>query len=231
MINAAILWDPFDTHPTGEPRLLAGQQAIWVSRDIFAPDVSDQRIIDTYAKMLDANRHTFLLASDNTERMAKLTYSPEFVEAVRQALHKRTGDTLYLVTNGWWAEQNVWLGVRARDQQQLDDRVHHLINTRASARFLDCRALRGPLDLNAAIFGEQHAWQGEHPNIAGMNTLCFIDGLGYGIDLLYAGEAPDLDWVRSLRDQCVEGGTAFNYTHGKLDGRTWSERPKLLDLD
>jgi protein gp37 len=47
----------------------------------------------------------------------------------------------------------------------------------------------------------------------------------------------DLDWVRSLRDQCVRAGAAFFFkqdaVNGKkiptpeLDGRVWVEMPRV----
>lgn len=228
MITAAIHWDPLDPQASNDPQHLAGEQDVWLARDLFHADVPTERVVDAYARMLAAHRHTFLACSEDAERMCELTNDPGFVTAVRQALRARTGSDAHLLSDAWWAEQNVWLGVRAHDQQQLEDRVPRLISGRTRARFVDCRPLQGPLDLYAALFGPDYPWQGEHPEIPGMNTLAFLDGLGYGIDLLIAGEAKDLGWIRSLRDQCVEGGADFNYALGELDGRTWTERPKIL---
>jgi protein gp37 len=35
----------------------------------------------------------------------------------------------------------------------------------------------------------------------------------------------NLDWARSLRDQCVAAGVPFFYKRGELDGKLWHEFP------
>ena len=53
-----------------------------------------------------------------------------------------------------------------------------------------------------------------------------------GLDLIIAGPETgsgarpmNLDWARSLRDQCVAAGVPFFYKRGKLDGKLWHQFP------
>jgi protein gp37 len=97
-----------------------------------------------------------------------------------------------------------------------DIRLPALAQVPAAVRFASCEPLLGPLDLQP--------W------------------LGVGLDwVIVGGESGprhrplDLDWVRSVRDQCEQLKTAFFFKQvggrtpksgGRLlDGRTWDEYP------
>jgi protein gp37 len=111
---------------------------------------------------------------------------------------------------------NVWLGVSI-ERQDFAWRLDHLRAVDAAIRFVSAEPLLGPLDLDLA-----------------------------GIDWLIAGaesapgkrpgkRATNIEWVRSLRDQCQAAGVRFWLKQlvidGKLvelpelDGRVWQERP------
>lgn len=114
--------------------------------------------------------------------------------------------------------RNIWLGTSVESAEYVD-RINALRTTSAHVRFLSLEPLLGPLprlDL-----------QGVHWVIAGGES-------GPG------ARPMKLDWVRSVRDQCVAQGVAFHFkqwggTNKKkagrlLDGRTWDELPLKAQL-
>ncbi len=107
---------------------------------------------------------------------------------------------------------HIWIGTSVEDQR-VAYRVRHLVAIPAEIRFLSCEPLLGPLKLDL---------EGIHWVIAGGES-----GIGY--------RKLDLDWVRSIRDQCVAAGVPFFFKQvggrtpkaggRELDGQTWDEMP------
>lgn len=110
---------------------------------------------------------------------------------------------------------NVWMGVSVENSDYIN-RVEDLKGTKAKIKFLSLEPLIGDignLDLNDID------WV-----IAGGES-------GPGSRLI------EPEWVRSIRDQCIENRVAFHFkqwggtnkkrTGRTLDGRTWDEFPTL----
>lgn len=135
-----------------------------------------------------------------------------------QVLTKRSSLMRDYLGRRYGAEQgpkHIWCGVSIEDAQATN-RVEHLRSTRAGVRFLSIEPLIGavgPIDLT-------------------------------GIDWVIAGgeSGPGarpirLEWVRAIRDQCIEqkvafffkqwGGTRPKSGGRELDGREWSDFPPL----
>jgi protein gp37 len=108
---------------------------------------------------------------------------------------------------------NVWVGVSVENRAALP-RIDELRCVPAAIRFLSCEPLLeslGPLDL---------------------------DGIGW---VMGGGESGPrhrtmrIEWIRELRDQCIDAGVPFFFKqwggrtpkqHGRvLDGRTWDDLP------
>ena len=108
---------------------------------------------------------------------------------------------------------NVWMGVSVENADYAY-RIDHLRRTKAKTKFLSLEPLLGPLD--------ELDLKGIHWAIAGGES-------GPG-----ARTMPK-DWVRSIRDQCIQSDVPFHFKQwgGKnkkktgrvLDGRTWDEWP------
>ena len=112
---------------------------------------------------------------------------------------------------------NVWLGTSVEDQEWADRRVPLLLQVPAEVRFLSCEPLLGPVDITP-----------------------WLDSLSW---IIVGGEsgpgfrAMDVDWARSLRDQCVDAGVPYFFKQwggrtpkagGRLlDEKTWDEMPTL----
>lgn len=134
---------------------------------------------------------------------------------------------------GW--PTNVWLGTSVENQRWADERIPLLLNIPARVRFLSCEPLLGPVDLNATVCGDILT-RGTNPWVYGFRT----PGIGW---IIAGGESgkghrpSDLDWFRSLRDQCVAAGVPFLFKQWggatsksggrELDGRTWDEFPAV----
>ena len=130
-----------------------------------------------------------------------------------QVLTKRAERLEQLSPQLTWPK-NVWMGVSVESADYLY-RVDHLLMTKAQTKFLSLEPLIGPL---------------EHLNLEGIDWAIAGGESGPG-----ARPMP-IEWVRSIRDQCVAAGVAFHFKQwgGKnkkktgriLDGRTWEEWPR-----
>lgn len=119
-----------------------------------------------------------------------------------------------------WPLPNVWLGTSVEDQARADQRVPHLLATRAAVRFLSCEPLLGEVRLDRIheTFddGLGHSWES---CLNGRRFSPWADGDVEGcpkVDwVIVGGESGpgarpmDPDWVRSLRDQCARTATPF----------------------
>jgi protein gp37 len=157
--------------------------------------------------------------SDLFHEKISLKFIARVFEVMRQAQHhtfqvltKRAGRLADVADQLPWPD-NVWMGVSV-ESDQFVNRIDHLRTTPAFIKFLSLEPLLGPL-----------------PNLN-------LDGIDWAIAGGESGPAArpmDPDWVRSIRDQCIEAGVAFHFkqwggvqkkqTGRMLDGRTWDELP------
>jgi protein gp37 len=132
-----------------------------------------------------------------------------------QILTKRSRRLTRLDSRLEWAP-NIWMGVSV-EAAQYKFRIANLSSTGARVKFLSLEPLLGDL-------GQLHL---------------------HGIDWTIAGgesgpgaRPVDPDWVRSIRDQCIDAEVPFFFkqwggVHKKvngriLDGRTWDQLPRPL---
>jgi len=183
--------------------------------DLFHEGVSDRGLARVLDACADCPQHVFMLLTKRPERMARV-FRPGTVRAL----------------------PNVWLGVTAENQARLDERVPWLLKTTASVRFASFEPLLGPVDFSNFDPGYgMNSW-----NMLGGSG--FVDGIGEVEKMPFGclswvivgaetgpGKRPmNLDWARSIRDQCVEAGVPFffkkdsNGNH-ELDGRVHEEFP------
>ncbi|MEA2535260.1 MAG: hypothetical protein QOJ93_3071 [Actinomycetota bacterium] len=110
---------------------------------------------------------------------------------------------------------NVWLGTSI-ELDRFARRADAVRDTPAVVRFLSLEPLLGPL-----------------PSL----NLGGIDWVIAGGESGYSHRPLDLDWVRDLRDHCVEAGASFFFKQvggrtpkaggRQLDGRTWDQMPAI----
>jgi protein gp37 len=100
---------------------------------------------------------------------------------------------------------NVWMGVSVEDDRYTF-RADHLRAIKAAVRFLSCEPLLGPL-----------------PSL----DLDGIDWVIVGGESGHGARPMDPDWVRDIRDRCVEAGVSFFFK--QWGGRTPKSNGRILD--
>ena len=131
-----------------------------------------------------------------------------------QVLTKRADRLSDLSEQLPWAD-NIWMGVSV-ENESYTYRIDHLRHTDAAIKFLSLEPLLGPLDY-----------------------LC-LDGIDW---VIVGGESGpgarpmDMEWVISIRDQCLAAGVPFFFKQwggvwkkkfGRtLEGKTWDQMPTV----
>ena len=150
----------------------------------------------------------------------------EFIQSVFDVMNQASQHTFQVLTkrpsrvrqlNGKvnWTP-NIWMGVSIESEKWIE-RLDILKCTDAQTKFLSLEPLLGPLsslDLNG------------------------IDWVITGGESGPGARPMDPDWVREIRDNCVQsevpfffkqwGGVFKKHTGRTLDNRTWDEMPKTL---
>jgi protein gp37 len=229
--------------------------------DLFHDEIPDVFIAQVFAVMALTPQHDYMILTKRHARMRSLLRSDSFGEKVWRAFVGLRQDKVHrLRPQAWDATErllgdrathrpmpvlpNVMLGVSTEDQHWAEVRVPPLLETPAAGRFISAEPLLGPIDLRKlktrgvvmdALGGEVRTERGEIYT----STPSVLDLVICGAESGLARDARDMDvdWVRSLRDQCVRVGTAFFYkqdaVNGKkiptpeLDGRVWVEMPRV----
>ncbi len=128
---------------------------------------------------------------------------------------------------------NLWAGVTIENQANAA-RLDVLRQVNAHVRYLSCEPLLSPLDLDwravdwVIVGGETgpHLWQKEH-----RDSRALVELTSHG----WTPRPDRADWVRGIRDGCVNAGTPFYFkqwggnsydkTRALLDGRKWEQCP------
>jgi protein gp37 len=130
-----------------------------------------------------------------------------------QLLTKRSLRLWQLASDLPWPE-NIWVGVTVETADYLE-RIDHLRQTGAAVKFVSFEPLLGPIpDIN----------------LEGINWVIAGGESGPGARPI------EVDWVRNIREQCVEqnvpfffkqwGGVNKKKNGRSLDGRTWNALPQ-----
>lgn len=137
---------------------------------------------------------------------------------VFQVLTKRADVLKYYDSEGWleWSH-NIWMGVSVENEKVVN-RIDLLRETHARVKFLSCEPLIGPL-----------------PNL----NLKGIDWVIVGGESGRKPRPMKPEWVEDIKNQCLEANVAFFFkqwggtnkkkTGRVLDGRTWDEKPEIIE--
>lgn len=198
--------------------------------DLFHESVPDEWIDRVFAVMALAPQHTFQCLTKRPERAREyLTADGGFGPWGRVEHHARhmaripAGKTL--ATYGGSNLPHIWLGTSVEDQAAADARIPALLETPAAVRFVSAEPLLGPVDLHDYLVRAQ-------------NGFCpMLDWVIVGSESGRHARPCNVDWVRSLRDQCVSAGVPFFWKQHvidgrkvglpELDGRSWAEFPQI----
>jgi protein gp37 len=172
--------------------------------------------------MAAAPRHTFQVLTKRAERMhtwfewAGNEPRELFDELATDAVAGHLDACHLGGGKGPWPLPNVWLGASVEDQAAADERIPHLLATPSAVRFLSCEPLLGAVRLDNGDSG----WLTCDGRPVADDTCCESHAVHghhfHGIDWVIAGcesgpgaRPAQVDWYRSLRDQCAAAGVAF----------------------
>lgn len=211
--------------------------------DLFHANVPADFVAEVFAVMAVTPQHTYQILTKRTGRMRAMLSSGEFFDRFTTAYALRLPDE----SSGphLWPLPNVWLGVSVESQQWADIRIPALLDTPAAVRFLSCEPLLGPVDLST--WTDAHApWNYTEFGVECSCGAAIVDNRdrcnGDRISWVIAGgesgpryRPVDLDWFRTIRDQCTEAGVAFflkqiggrtpKANGNELDGQVWEQFP------
>jgi protein gp37 len=178
--------------------------------DLFHKDVPDdyvKQLLFTMDACYELG-HLFLILTKRPERMKNIINSMQ-----------------------WWLKdipKNIWLGVTCENQARADERIPLLLATPAAKMFVSIEPMLGKIDLRNISYGTYkldalvREYGNEETKIScsfGMANLAKLDWVICGCES-GAGRRPmNIDWVRSLRDQCVQANTAFFLKQIEIDGK------------
>lgn len=201
--------------------------------DLFHESLSDSEIDQVFGVMAacrhlgrDATSgHTFQILTKRPGRMRKYLGLGRRDQWARWAVHyggKYDPDRLYdsiLAAKG--PLPNVWLGVSAEDQATADERIPLLLETPAAVRFVSYEPALGPVDFTPWL-SERF---GSADGLCGGETWSRsrLDWIIAGSESGPGARPAELEWFRSVRDQCAAAGVAFFFKqwvgHHNADAR------------
>ena len=201
--------------------------------DLFHDEVPDEFIRRVWEVMTFTPQHTYQILTKRSERMSDWFKSKDAVQAAELAMSSR----------GEWPLPNVYLGVSVESQDYIY-RLSELFSCQAKLYFLSAEPLLGPIDATKIPCPECRFMSGSNGHhVQSDCTICggevkgsdgylnaFEEGLGWvivGCESGYGARPMDLDWVRSLRDQCDMYSTPFFFKQAKDDHGHKITRPEL----
>lgn len=177
--------------------------------DLFHEKVPFEFIDKVFAAMALCPQHTFMVLTKRPERMREYVDDREQIVVVvtrkhgAEMVHKGSCDQVYRIVRKTdpardliWPLPNVHLYTSIEDQATADERIPWLLKTPAAVRGVSLEPMLGPVDfsrtwMDLSIWMEQL----DHVIVGGES--------GPGARPIHP------DWVRSVRDQCIDSGTAY----------------------
>jgi protein gp37 len=110
-----------------------------------------------------------------------------------------------------WPLPNLWVGASVENQAAADERISEILATPAAVRLLSCEPLLGPVQAKLTGCFHDGAGTPERPDELETHTECAprIDWVIAGCESGPGARPCEVDWLRSLRDQCEEAGVAY----------------------
>jgi protein gp37 len=190
--------------------------------DLFHADVPEQLIDQVFLVIARAPRHMFLILSDYPRRIEQY-YSDRIrrMTADKRPYHEMTEDKLAPLAN-------LWLGTRARDQVEADERLPLLTSIPAAIRFVSCEPLIGPVDLSPWLWTARSFIDPE----SGFEDTAMDAGTALQWVIVGGETGPNARplhpiWVRDIRIDCTEAGVKFFFSqwgdHVPAAGRPLAE--------
>lgn len=172
--------------------------------DLFHESLTNEQIAAVFGVMAACPQHTFQVLTKRARRMrewfawVERNADPRVAGCIFQCdssavdLLSDSDCKLLKHTASRWPLPNVWLGVSVENQAAADERIPDLLATPAAVRFLSCEPLLGPIDLKMQL-----------------DRADDIDWVIVGCESGPGARRCDVDWLRVIRLQCEDAGTAL----------------------
>ena len=193
--------------------------------DLFHPDVP-KCFIDQVLEIIAATpQHTYQVLTKRPELMMDKLYGYDSDCPAREL-----GGGDYL--------PNLWLGVSVEDQKTTNERIPWLLKTPAAVRFVSYEPALGHVDFTGALgFSYQEIYIEDDVPYEMRVIVPPVNWVIVGCESGQSARHADIEWFRSVRDQCTAAGVPFFLKQmmidGKLvktpelDGRVWAEYPEV----
>lgn len=188
--------------------------------DLFHEYVSFQTIGNIWDIFYDCPQHTFIIL---TKRIKQVQ---EYEKWIRQDI---------------WRD-NIWLLISCSTQEDVDYNIPILMQIPAAVRGVSLEPLIEPIDLSKYFYEEvQYEYFDYSLGIPDRDIKIekseAIDWLIVGCESGSNRRNCDINWIRSVKDQCVEAGVSVFIKQAeniygkiqkmpKIDGRVWAQYPK-----
>jgi len=120
---------------------------------------------------------------------------------------------------------NLWLGVSVEDQQTADERIPKLLQIPAAKRLVSYEPALG--ELNIEPYLQYPPLHEKYKLTLGMDEWWGIDWVIAGCESGTGRRLAEIDWFRSVRDQCLDAGVPYFLKQMQINGKV-VEMP-LLD--
>jgi protein gp37 len=158
--------------------------------DLFHEDVPFDFVRQVCIVMTKAAQHTFQILTKRPERMRSFF---------------SLGAQLF-PDSAFQLAPNIWLGASIEDQATADKRIPVLLETPAAVRFLSIEPMLESIDI------DRYLWSAGGLDEDGIRDVVPSEAIDW---IIVGGESGpsarpfNVDWARSLRDQCREAQVAF----------------------
>ena len=179
--------------------------------DLFHEDVPFSFIDRVWRRMSHCSQHIFQILTKRPERMARY------------------------VTERWTRDYfplNIHLGITICNQDELW-KADKLLRVPSAVHFASLEPLLSKIDLSKMKVGE---CRGDETVQSALSSMSFVGRKTHDWVIVGAETGPgkrpmELDWARSLRDQCKDAGTPFFFKkdsdgNHELDGVVYEEFPR-----
>lgn len=202
--------------------------------DLFHEKLTNEQIAAVFGVMAACPQHTFQVLTKRAKRMrewfawATRDHYPKRGQAgvgphVRDSMQRYALDALSDVggipvnRDMKWPLPNVHLGVSVENQDAADERIPELLEIPAAVHWISAEPLLGPVNMslpNTWLVGatarkilRDHGARGPVP--AHLSPPPSIDWVVTGAESGSGARPCDVEWLRSLRDQCAAAGVPF----------------------
>lgn len=212
--------------------------------DMFHADVPTAWIDRCFAVMALTPQHIHQVLTKRADRMHEYFSDPSWASRISSVVNAWPSDKIGR-GNEFTADfnlcfgnflPNVWLGVSAEDQKRFEERTDLLMLTPAAVRWASVEPMLGAIVGTApadSTFRMLSTWYGpdgfdetgsqpERDRMSGYFPR--LDWLVCGGESGPGARPMHPSWVRNLRDQCAEAGTAFFF-------KQWGEWAPVCAMD